>query len=101
MDLTQKQLGEKVGRSATEISRFERGERDLYLGDLKALGAALGTDAGSLLNPEDNCLRLSEDQLEAVRLIVTDPSRAMMLLSQAAETMPHPGTSGTNGFDAA
>ena len=85
--LTQAQLGERVGRSATEISRFERGERDLYLRDLKMIAAAMNIDAGQLLNPDDNQLGLDERQLDAVRVIVSDPRRAITMLSHVAETM--------------
>ena len=85
--LTQAQLGERVGRSATEISRFERGERDLYLRDLKMIAGAMNIDAGQLLNPEDNQLGLDERQLDAVRVIVSDPRRVITMLSHVAETM--------------
>jgi transcriptional regulator with XRE-family HTH domain len=85
--LTQAQLGEKVGRTATEISRFERGERDLYLNDLRVLGEALGTDAGGLLNPADNRSQFDERQLEAMRLILNDPANADSLLAMAGQSL--------------
>lgn len=90
--LSQSQLGQRVGRTATEISRFERGERDVYLRDLREIAEALGIDIGRLLLPEDNVLALNDQQLEALRFALAEPLHAMSLLSQlAAEKASHSG----------
>ena len=48
--LTQAELGRKVGLSASDIGKAERGEKTLTQADLKAIAKATGVTQTSLLN---------------------------------------------------
>lgn len=68
--LTLDYLAGRIGVTATELSRFERGERPIRLDRLQKIAQILGTDVGQLLNPEDNATSLSSNEqlvLEAMR----------------------------------
>lgn len=51
--LTQKQLADKVGSTAAEVSKWERGEREPRASKLKQIADALGCSVLDLMEPSD------------------------------------------------
>lgn len=49
--LTVAELGERIGRAASQVSVIENGRRELKIGELRALAQALGTTLDDLLDP--------------------------------------------------
>ncbi|MBP2278177.1 MULTISPECIES: helix-turn-helix domain-containing protein [Sphingomonas] len=74
--ITLKAVAEALGTSQTQISRFEVGERPVTIDWLRRIAHALGTDAGDLLNSEDNRMAVRNEAERAVIEIMREGGTA-------------------------
>lgn len=72
---SQAELGDKVGRDANSISRWERGATSLSAYDLVRLWEVLGVDAEWLLSPTDSITELDRRVAHLRRLAVAAAKR--------------------------
>lgn len=71
--LTQQELGERIGRTNNQVSRFETGDRPIYLETLRLIARALDCTVGDLLSEADNPYRLSGEERHVVDYMRADP----------------------------
>ena len=87
--LTQRALGERVGRSAAVISQYERGNRDIPLAELEVIAETCGSSLASFLDEETippspaeqdrKALAYLSEMPPEVREFVLKPSNALYL----------------------
>lgn len=71
--LTQQELGERIGRTNNQVSRFETGDRPIYLETLRLIARALDCTVGDLLSEADNPYRLADTERQVVDYMRADP----------------------------
>lgn len=77
--LTLQAVADRLGVTKTQISRFETGEREVDLPWLRRIAAALGTNVGQLLTPEDNPFSLDEREQSVIEAMRENEAIALSL----------------------
>lgn len=85
-DMSQEQLGNKVGRTKDAISKWERGERKLKMEEARRLATALNVSVGQLADDVGNMYGADDDLMQKSVDAIQEAAKsigARLTLSQA------------------